>query len=61
MSSDVGGELHQHQPASGVCKECVKGACLGVFGGYGYDCVVFEGVFGVYGMQCYVWIGIPVD
>ena len=33
MSSDVGGEPHQHQPPSGVCKGCVKGACLGVFGG----------------------------
>ena len=29
MSSDGGGEPHQHQPVSGVCKGCDKGACLG--------------------------------
>ena len=44
MSSDDGGEPHQHQPVSGVCKGCVKGAWLRVCLG----CVC--GVFGVCGL-----------
>ena len=34
MSSDDGGEPHQHQPVSGVCKGCVK-RCLRVCLGHG--------------------------
>ena len=46
MSSDVGGEPHQHQPASGVCKVCqggVSGVCLRVCLGP---------VWGVFGVCC---------
>ena len=46
MSSDDGGEPHQHQPVSGEWQGVCQGACLGCVCGCVLD--VFEDVSGLY-------------